>query len=142
MWLCEAQQEETRLAPVHAYAAYGQNWDGESAAIGSCALGDPGEECRIKALSKDKAIDYGAATDSRRGRGPPTAGESLPVCTPVLSRINSQGCWQYLDTRAGLTTTLPGRTSAPKAAPLELTLRCCCCCCPPARRHQPCGHPV
>jgi hypothetical protein len=33
-------------------------WDGTSAAIGSCPLGEAGQECRTQALSKDTLGDY------------------------------------------------------------------------------------
>ncbi len=42
--------------------AYG-NWDGESAAIGSCAIGEAGEACRSRSLARDKLIDYGALSN-------------------------------------------------------------------------------
>lgn len=63
--------------------AYG-NWDGESAAIGSCPLGEAGEECRIAQLSRDKGKlgSYGAATDNRDRVGRSyTSGGTNPVAT-------------------------------------------------------------
>lgn len=42
------------LVSGQAQARYG-DWDGTSAAIGSCAIGEDGDECRRQALLKDRA---------------------------------------------------------------------------------------
>lgn len=41
-------------------------WDGESAALGSCPIGEPGVECRIALLAKDKGKlrSYSDSTDN------------------------------------------------------------------------------
>lgn len=44
--------------PAHAI------WDGSSSAIGSCALGEEGTECRKKVLSKDSLEDYSDAKNN------------------------------------------------------------------------------
>jgi len=41
-----------------AFAPVGERWDGESSAIGSCPLGEEGEQCRSQVLAKDKLLNY------------------------------------------------------------------------------------
>eukprot|EP00891_Asterochloris_glomerata_P002701 jgi/Astpho2/2701/fgenesh1_pg.00050_%23_18_t len=47
----------------------GAGWDGRSAALGSCALGEEGDECRKKVLIKDAAsqAQYGPSSTSTSG---------------------------------------------------------------------------
>jgi hypothetical protein len=61
------------LAAQPAFALYpgnslGDRWDGESAAIGSCKLGEAGDECRANVLAKDKLLNYGQVSNSSSGK--------------------------------------------------------------------------
>lgn len=63
-----------------ALARYG-NWDNESAAVGSCAIGDDGDECRKAALFKDRANTQGSmyGTMSRQGQLGDAITQGVPV---------------------------------------------------------------
>ncbi|MEO2191723.1 MAG: hypothetical protein ABGY24_04720 [bacterium] len=61
------------LVAQPAFALYpgnslGDRWDGESAAIGSCKLGEAGDECRANVLAKDKLLNYGQVSNSSSGK--------------------------------------------------------------------------
>ena len=47
----------------------GDRWDGESSALGSCKLGEAGDECRSAELAKDKLLSYGQVTNSGKISG-------------------------------------------------------------------------
>lgn len=47
-----------------AFAPVGERWDGESSAIGSCPLGEEGEQCRSQVLAKDKMLNYNQANNN------------------------------------------------------------------------------
>eukprot|EP00890_Picochlorum_soloecismus_P002631 jgi/Picsp_1/3369/NSC_06207-R1_protein len=55
-------------------------WDGTSAAIGSCPLGEAGQECRTRALSKDKMGDY-----SKMGSNSTKMGSATTLGVPVAN---------------------------------------------------------
>ena len=60
-----------------AFALYPGNslsdrWDGESAAIGSCMLGEAGDECRANVLAKDKLLNYGQVSNTGKISGSAT----------------------------------------------------------------------
>ncbi|KAK9806731.1 hypothetical protein WJX72_000866 [[Myrmecia] bisecta] len=58
-------------------ASAGFGWDGSSSAIGSCALGEAGDECRKAVLLKDKAdvSSYGASSSATKA----TTATGVPV---------------------------------------------------------------
>jgi len=51
------------LIAGQAQARYG-TWDGSSAAMGSCAIGDDGDECRLQQVMKDRAKSTTSDQDS------------------------------------------------------------------------------
>ena len=53
-------------------SALGDRWDGESAALGSCKLGEAGDECRSNELAKDKLLNYGQVSNSGKISGSAT----------------------------------------------------------------------
>lgn len=67
------------LSITHSPVAYavlgapsGERWDGESSAIGSCPLGEEGEQCRTAILSKDTLLSYGQMNNAGKVSGKAT----------------------------------------------------------------------
>jgi hypothetical protein len=60
-------------------AKAGFGWDGSSAAIGSCAIGDDGADCRRQALLKDKAGLSGSAYPSKQDGRPQALTSGIPI---------------------------------------------------------------
>jgi hypothetical protein len=58
-------------------------WDGKSAATGSCALGDAGDECRRASLARDQLASYSSAKSNSSKLG--NAASGVPVAD-----LNSQ----------------------------------------------------
>lgn len=103
--------------PAHAVlgAPPGDRWDGESSAIGSCPLGEEGEQCRADILAKDKLLTYGQMNNSGKVSGKATGVPVSDVTSDAYKRDTTalaESLKTYMtldpsdDNRVGLVKTL------------------------------------
>ena len=93
----------------------GDRWDGESSAIGSCPLGEQGEQCRANILAKDTMLTYGQMNNSGKVSGKATGVPVSDVTSTAYKRdttalADSLKVYMTLDpsddNRVGLVKTL------------------------------------
>lgn len=107
----------TSSLPAHALlgAPPGDRWDGESSAIGSCPLGEEGEQCRAQVLSKDTMLTYGQMNNSGKVSGKATGVPVSDVTSSAYKRDTTalaESLKSYMtldpsdDNRVGLVKTL------------------------------------
>ena len=103
--------------PAHALLGGppGDRWDGESSAIGSCPLGEEGEQCRADILSKDKMLTYGQMNNSGKVSGQATGVPVSDITSSAYKRDTvalAESLKTYMtldptdDNRVGLVKTL------------------------------------